>query len=208
MNLQPTFPGMLPNERVVLLLHRHWVTAVQIVLAHAIFGAVPLVAWWALGRFTPVFQDPTTLLYPIAVLGLATYALVWALVFFISWLTYYLDTWIVTNERIINIKQVRLFDRVVSEQKLFRVQDVTSEVKGPLAGLFGFGNVTIQTAAEQGKFTFEHIPNPEGVAKAIMNLLEQIENQMGANTMAKLDGDVVEGAAQNPPGGPEPPAQA
>ncbi|MEK7570316.1 MAG: PH domain-containing protein [Patescibacteria group bacterium] len=201
MKLKPTFPNMLPGEQVVLLLHRHGFVAARIILLYVFLGVVPAAAWLLLGSYTNAIADPATAGYAALVLLFASYFLVWGLLFFVSWLNYYLDVWIVTNERIINIKQVQLFHRIVSEQKLYRVQDVTWEMQGVLGNMFKFGNVIIQTAAEQSKFTFEHIPDPEAVAKTVMHLLEQIESQLGANTMAKLDGDLVEGAAQ-----PKPPA--
>ncbi len=214
MKLQPTFPNMLPGERVVLMLHRHGFVAVRIALLYFLLALVPVAAWVLLGARTDVLADGSSAGFALAVMLLGAYALVWALLFFVSWLNYYLDIWIVTNERIINITQARLFHRVVSEQKLYRVQDVTWQIEGVLGNLFKFGNVTIQTAGEQGKFTFEHIPDPEGVAKAVMHLLEQIENQMGASTMAKLDGDLLEAQVRppqpprssGPSAGPQPPA--
>lgn len=206
MKLKPTFPNMLPDEQVVLLLHRHGFVAIRIVLLYGVLALVPIAAWILLGTRTTAFADPTTAGYAVLVLLFASYALVWGLLFFVSWLNYYLDVWIVTNERIINIKQLRLFHRTVSEQKLYRVQDVTWEMQGVLGNMLKFGNVTIQTAAEQAKFTFEHIPDPEAVAKIIMHLLEQIENQLGAKTMAKLDGDLVEGVEVGKPQPPHTPA--
>ena len=194
MNIQPTFPNMLPGERVVRMLHRHGFVAVRIALLYLVLAFVPVAAWVLLGTRTDLFVDVTGVGYALATLLLSAYALVWGLLFFVSWLNYYLDVWIITNERIINITQQRLFHRIVSEQKLYRVQDVTWQIEGVLGNIFKFGNVTIQTAGEQGKFTFEHIPDPEAVAKSVMDLLEQIENQMGASTMAKMDGDLLEGA--------------
>jgi len=206
MKIQPTFPNMLPGERVVLMLHRHGFVAVRIALLYILLALVPVAAWLLLGTRTEVFVDVTSTGYALITLLLSAYALVWGLLFFVSWLNYYLDVWIITNERIINITQQRLFHRIVSEQKLYRVQDVTWQIEGVLGNLLKFGNVTIQTAGEQGKFTFEHIPDPEAVAKAVMNLLEQIENQMGANTMAKMDGDLLEGSpTAKTTGKPEPP---
>lgn len=206
MKLKPTFPNMLPGEQVVLMLHRHGIVAFRIVTLFSVLGLIPVAAWLFVAKATTIFSDDTTLAYAAVTLLIAGYVLIWSLLLFIAWLNYYLDVWIVTNERIINIKQLRLFDRVVSEQKLYRVQDVTWEIKGILGNLLKFGNVYIQTAGTEERFTFEYIPNPEGVAKSIMHLLEQIENQMGANTMAKMDGDLMEGSRVPKDVTPEPPS--
>lgn len=190
MRLRPTFPGMVPGEKVVLLLHRHWVFGLRLILAHFVFIIPPLAAWWVLGRYSTVLVDGTSAAYAFTILLFGVYALFWALAFFIAWLNFYLDTWIITNERIINIEQLRLFYRTVSEQKLFRVQDVTTDVHGFFAGMFRYGNVSIQTAAEKERFVFEQVPHPEEVAKTIMHLLESIESQIGLDAMAKIEGDI------------------
>ena len=49
---------------------------------------------------------------------------------FIEFTDYYLDTWIVTTERIISIEQKGLFERTASELDLISVQDATAEVHG------------------------------------------------------------------------------
>jgi hypothetical protein len=198
MKLQPTFPGMVPGERVVLMLHRHWFFAMQIFIAYAFFGLVPLVCWGVLHRYTTVFQNPQTFVYLLVVLGLVAYALIWAVFLMIAWVNFYLDVWIVTTERIINIEQVRLFDRIVSEQKLFRVQDVTTQVTGILAGMLHFGDVSVQTAGQQERFTFEQVPHPDKVAQTIMHLLDSIEHQIGLDKFAKIGGDLGQVPQQKP----------
>ena len=97
--------------------------------------------------------------------------------FFIGWVDYYLDAWIVTNDRIINIEQNGLFNRVISEQRLYRVQDVTAEVGGIIKTFFNFGTVFIQTAGEVGRFNFEEIPEPYLVKKIILELHEKALHQ-------------------------------
>ena len=85
---------------------------------------------------------------------------------------YYLDVWIVTTKRVLNIEQTGLFARVVSELRLYRVQDVTSTVKGVVETLFDFGDVEIQTAGEKTRFLFEEIPHPNRISKSILELSE------------------------------------
>jgi uncharacterized membrane protein YdbT with pleckstrin-like domain len=93
--------------------------------------------------------------------------------FFILWLDYYLDIWIVTNERIINIEQRGFFTRRISELKLTKVQDVTSEIIGVIPTLLNYGNIYVQTAGEKERFTFCQIPNPNYVKNMIVELQEK-----------------------------------
>ena len=102
---------------------------------------------------------------------------IWTVMFY-EWTDYYLDVWIITNERIINIEQQGLFSRIISEQRLFRIQDVTSEVTGVLPTIFKYGNVYVQTAAEKERFSFEQIPDPNGVRDIIIKLAEVDRERM------------------------------
>lgn len=68
---------------------------------------------------------------------------------FISWTNYYLDTWIVTNRRIIDIDQRGLFRRKVTTLMLERIQDMTVDMDGIVPTLLGFGTLTLHTAGAE-----------------------------------------------------------
>lgn len=110
---------------------------------------------------------------PIVVLFVSIYYLYVWLFAFTSFVDYYLDVWLVTSERIVNIEQQGLFARTVSEQDLHRVQDVTSEVKGFFPTTLDFGTVYIQTAGEKQRFVFKQIPQPYRVVRKITKLVEE-----------------------------------
>jgi len=95
------------------------------------------------------------------------------IIFFLLWVDYYLDVWIVTNLRIVNIEQKGLFSRTVSELELSRIQDVTTEVLGMIPTFLNYGDVFIQTAAEQERFLFRQVPDPYGIKDQIMKLQKQ-----------------------------------
>jgi uncharacterized membrane protein YdbT with pleckstrin-like domain len=82
-------------------------------------------------------------------------------------MSYYLDVWIITTERIIDIEQHGLFHRAVSEIAVERVQNVTVETPGFLATMLGFGNVKIQTAGE-GEFTISSVTECERAQRLIL----------------------------------------
>ncbi|MFC1612586.1 PH domain-containing protein [Patescibacteria group bacterium] len=92
---------------------------------------------------------------------------------FAAFLDYYLDTWIITNDRLLNIEQEGVFARTIAELDLYRIQDATSDVKGILPSLFGYGNVHIQTAGAKKKFELEEVPHPHKTRKLIMDLAEE-----------------------------------
>ena len=76
---------------------------------------------------------------------------------FVLWTDYYLDVWLITTERLIDIQQRGLFDRTISELSLNNVQDVTIEIRGIIPTLLKFGNLKVQTASES-TFTINDAP--------------------------------------------------
>lgn len=116
-------------------------------------------------------------MFPALLLSASAYYLFACLFFFFSFIDYYLDVWIITSERIVDIQQRGLFSRVVSEQKLSRVQDVTSEVHGVMPTLFRYGNVHVQTAGAKERFFFDRVPDPEGVRDMIIRLAREKQKQ-------------------------------
>lgn len=164
-------PNAIPDEKVVHVLHRHPLTIFWLVLGYLLLlGTVPFLAWY-LPLYQPgLVSDPA--LMPLAVLGGSAFFLFAWLFLFQNFMDYYLDVWIVTNKRILNIEQTGLFARTVSELRLYRVQDVTSTVKGVVETLFDYGDVEIQTAGEKTRFVFEQIPHPTRISKSILELAE------------------------------------
>ena len=79
------------------------------------------------------------------------------------------DVYIVTEDRLIDVEKRPLFgpeDR--REATLDRVQNVNLSIPGPLAALLNFGDVDIETAGGEGKFTFTHVMAPHEVQREIM----------------------------------------
>lgn len=187
MSVRITFPGKSPNEKVLLVLRRHWFLVFQRIVAFAAAAFIPgvlLTVATYLGH--PFVFQPTSLTSVLGVLGLALYELfVWSF-FYVAWLDYELDVFIITDQRIVNITQNGLFNRSISEQQLFRVQDVTSETKGVLPTLLRYGTVYVQTAGEQEHFIFRNIPNPDSVAKVILGQMDRIEDRMGMAMRAEI----------------------
>lgn len=108
--------------------------------------------------------------YPLIVLSASAYYLFVWVFFFFNFVDYYLDVWVITNKRIIDIEQKGFFSRVISEQKIINVQDVTSETLGIIPTLLRYGEVHVQTAGAKARFVFEEVPNPDSVRDMIIKL--------------------------------------
>ncbi|PIR66841.1 MAG: hypothetical protein COU51_01705 [Parcubacteria group bacterium CG10_big_fil_rev_8_21_14_0_10_36_14] len=132
----------------------------------------PVVLYFLFKNYLPIIWAHN-IWHPALLLGISIYySAVWVFLF-AAFLDYYLDTWIITNDRLLNIEQEGVFARTISELDLYRIQDATSEIKGILPSLFGYGNVYIQTAGEKARFILEQVPNPHELRKKIMDLAEE-----------------------------------
>jgi len=165
-------PHALPNEKIILLVRRHWFVLFARLLLWTVIGLLPP----ALALLLPGDLQSTTgsaVGYPLLVMGASVFYLFLWLFVLNSFVDYFLDVWIVTTERILNIEQDELFSRTASEQKLSRIQDVTVEVKGVFPTFLRYGDVHVQTAGKQERFVFEQVPQPTEIAQQISSLAER-----------------------------------
>jgi len=159
-----------PGEHVVLQARKHWFLFLAELLPYAILAILPFAIPKLLMLAPPLTQYAELFDYQ-SILGRAALG-VWLLVIWTSaWgaLTrYFLNVWVLTNQRIVGIKQYRYFSRKVSSLLLSRVQDVTTTVTGVLSSLLGLGDIKVQTAAEDVEFVMHGIPRPEQMRDVIL----------------------------------------
>lgn len=158
-------------EKPVYILRRHPLIFLKDVALFVFLAAIPYALYYVLqSYFALSLGGPYG--YPLLVLGTSIYYLAIWLFFFTQFIDYYLDVWIVTNDRVVNIEQQALFGRTISELDLYKIQDVTSEVKGAIPTFFNYGNVYIQTAGEKERFVFEQVSNPHEIRKSVIDLID------------------------------------
>ena len=155
------------TERIVW--HKHWwILLVQIALPGLLllFELLFLAGGFSSVALLQQLQSSLgaqTLLLSGGLVTLAT--LGWILWAVTDWWN---DTYTVTEDRIIDIEKLPLF---LSEQRreaqLSDIQDIRLEMNSPLKVMLNFGNIIVQTAAGEGAFTFDHVPNPRIVKEEI-----------------------------------------
>jgi hypothetical protein len=85
------------------------------------------------------------------------------------WTDHYLDIWVITSRRIININQVNLFRRQTASFQLERLQDITVEVSGIIETLLDFGTINAVTASGiHEEFRARHLPKPQQIKSLIL----------------------------------------
>lgn len=167
--LQTGFSTQAVNENVILLLRQHPITQ----LGWFIISLI--------GAFIPLFMDSISFFNFLPLnFQLAIY-FGWYLVLlgfiFESFLKWFYNVYIITDERIIDIDFYSLTYRNISAAKIDNIEDTTASTAGFLSALFDFGTVTIQTAAEKREFEFEGVPRPTQVTTLINDLILEEERE-------------------------------
>jgi len=161
-----------PYEKIEYMLHRSGITFLPTFFIFILLMAVPFVLYYLI--FLRLFPDllQNIKIYPIAVLSASIYYLSIFLFIFGEFVDFYLDSWVVTNDRILDIEQLGLFANTVSELDLYRIQDVTVDVKGFFPTIFRYGNVIIKTASGNSHVVFRNVPRPNEVGRTLIGLAE------------------------------------
>ncbi len=167
------------DEHVVAQVRRHWFLFVLELLPFAIlavapFALPPLIS--LVGPFAgPAAPYAAWLSFdsPLARVGLGVWLLfVWTGAWG-SFTRYFLDTWVLTNERLVDIDQRAYFHRQVSSLLLTRVQDVTIEVSGLLPSLLDIGTIKVQSAGAMNEFEMRGIPRPQQMRDLILKYVPE-----------------------------------
>ena len=168
-----------PGEHVVKDARKHWFLFLGEILPFAILAVIPFALPHILAYAPPLTSFANRFNYrePIqrAILG------VWLLMSWTgAWMAftrYFLNLWVLTNQRIVDIKQRGFFRREVSSLLLPRVQDVTTDVSGVLPSLLGIGDIKVQTAGEDVDFVMHGIPLPEQMRDLILKYVSTVEER-------------------------------
>jgi len=156
-------------ERIVFFLHRNLVTFVPAILLFVALLIAPIVVGYFLRSFfLPWWEN--SLYQPLIILFASAYLLSIVMFFYSYFVTFYLDVWIITNDRLVDIRQVSLFSRIIAEVDLYQIQDATSEVKGFWASMFNYGNIYLQTAGPVPRFVLYNVPDPSNLREKILDL--------------------------------------
>lgn len=163
-------PWLRRTEPDRITWRKHWLRLVARTWLPLLVGA-GLVATAVLVLLPQMALLPSRAAFWLPWSVLSVIILTWLWWEYIDWSN---DVYIVTQERIIDVEKKPLFfSEERREASLGMVQNVTYNIPGPLAYLFGFGHVEIYTAAETGRFDFLYVPNPREVQAEVFRRIEQ-----------------------------------
>ncbi len=147
------FPGQHEDETVQLVFHQHPI----VMRTTLIWGLLVLL----------VSSLPLNFVYA----GWPWYLLlagfiIMILLFIYRWISWYFSIFIITDERLIQIKQKGFFDRRVTDISHNKIQSVNYEVRGFNATLFHYGTLIVQTYV--GDLVLRYIHKPEDVQQKLV----------------------------------------
>lgn len=153
------------NEKVVLLTMKHWYVLFVPLFFVFVLSIIPFAGLYFVKDFSLYQKFSDVYWFLVSVYFL----ILWNLAFY-KIMLYCLNTVIVTNERVIENRQLGLFKHIVNEVPLDKIQDISVNIFGIIATLLEFGDIEIQTAGTQNKFYFSQLPNPKNIKEIIMKL--------------------------------------
>jgi uncharacterized membrane protein YdbT with pleckstrin-like domain len=172
-----------PGEQVMKEVRKHWLVFLGMLLPYIFLALVPLLVpalFSFAARLFPILGDAMREFSPALPLVRVVLGIWWLILWigaFNAFTSYFLNVWVITSQRIVNIQQYRFFNRKVSSFLLGRVQDVTTETYGILSDLFGFGCVQVETAGTASSmFRMDGVADPQGMRDLIMREIALLHN--------------------------------
>jgi hypothetical protein len=169
------FDGQDNEEKVLLFLRQHFIVNIKWVFITALLlFAVPLFDFLMGLGGTSINQimPPEYSFILRFFLGLFTFGY-----FFENFLSWYFNSYLVTNKRVVDIDFYGIIHRRFSEAPLRNIEDITNSISGFGPVIFHYGDVSIQTAAEAREITFENVPNPDKVQDIVSDLISELKGE-------------------------------
>lgn len=164
-----TFDGILPGEKVILLVRRHKFFFYLPFFLFIFLAFLPLVLLNFLIDF--IYQKFHDLVWFLTTIYIS---ILWLTLFF-NLMIYSLTTLILTNKRIIKIEEKGLFNYNRAELELDKIQDIQVNIYGFLGNFLNFGQISIQSAGTETKFNFDLLPAPLKIKDEIFKAKNSIK---------------------------------
>jgi len=161
------FEDQLDDEEMLLLFRKHPVVMRKGLIIAAL-GLLIGPLYVTLISFIRPDSTPTMGRFIVILLaGL----LVSLLLFFPSWMSWFFSVYLLTDKRLIQIKQKGFFDRSLVDIGNNQISMVNYQVKGLQETLLGFGTINIQTYV--GELVIKDVAHPMKIHKELTALLRE-----------------------------------
>ncbi|MFT5280981.1 MAG: hypothetical protein ACI9AR_000428 [Flavobacteriaceae bacterium] len=161
--------NLLPNERKQFVARKHSFIFITETLFFILFAFLPYVIpeqWYS---FIPLSVQNSSG-ESISQMAYMVWLLLLWIGFFVAWTNYFLDIWIITNKRIIDVDQKGLFRREIATLQVEHIVDMKIITPGFWGSILGYGSIEIQTAGAEKEFTIKNVRRPEEVKQKISTI--------------------------------------
>lgn len=153
------FPGQYDDEEVLLVFRRHPVAmrkGLYIWLILTVLGTLPVI-------FIPMATQVYLIFIVAFLLGLIG--------FFYHWIGWYFSVYIVTNLRFRQSLHRGLFGKSVVDVGLNKIQNISYNISGFSASVFGFGTLVVQTYV--GDLVLDKVPHPDRIYAELHKIIKE-----------------------------------
>lgn len=197
---QAVFPDQRDGERVFIVARHHILDYLSYIIMLFFLAIIPVGVGLLVSSSTNYISlTDTAGIKLVVTLVLVIYYLLLMIIFMASWVSYYYNLFIVTEERIVEIAQQGFFNHTVYELAFEQIEDVSYSVKGFLYTFLDVGDVEIQTAGSQRNFLIKRMPHPQRAFAIIHEITEQAKagvpnknRSPEGETIGVIEGSVVE----------------
>lgn len=159
-NTNRHFKGQQKNEVVLAFTRKHWLVIIPYMIWLLMLMFFPLIIFWSRANYN--FAE---FLSPVAyrvISGLAITAITYFLhMCFLRFFNYYLQTFIITNFRVVQMDQTLYFVRNRDSIDLREIQDIEIHQKGIMHTIFNYGELIITLSSAHATKHIAFMPNPE-----------------------------------------------
>lgn len=178
------------DEHIVHVIRKHWFILAVRTAELLFFLVLPIAVYFFMaGKSFPVGGEEIELTLPLPLLiFLVSMLILMIWMRFFSLVTdIYLDSWTVTNKRIIDIEQRGFFSRQISSFRIERIQDITTDIHGIIATFLDFGDIHAQTAGDEQEFIIRGVPNPKKIKQNILKEVDRVTENSRENDTTELN---------------------
>lgn len=161
------FPGKHEGDKIVLYVRKHWIKYVLVSLLSAVLFLIPVVALVAYLINQPVTDSHTA---EIVTISIGIFLLIVMGLILQSFVDFYLDLFVVLEDRIVFVRQNGFFNQQIDEANIWDIDEVGVDIKGILKSSLGYGDLIVHTGNDEAILTVDGIPDPAQVGREIMRL--------------------------------------
>ncbi len=184
--------GLQEEENHRLVWRRHWIGLIRITIP-ALFALVLSGGTLILTATNVILEWLPREVRFFVMMAAGLFTLLSMFWFWWNWEDWENDRYIVSYQIVERIyKKPLWFDEIRTTIRLERIQNVQFSRPNPLAYLLNYGNVDIQTAAQEGKITFGYVPAPADVQFEILNRMQNYQRNLERQRLERQKKEMLE----------------